>query len=116
MLAGERSCVGDIADVEVGEDADDALLDFGADLLFGEIFLRDGIDGGPDGFDAEQDGRQDKIFSGADDDVFDLPGGEARGGDFDKVFSGRDSEEREGAGDIGLSGRGGFGIVSSRVI
>ena len=56
LLAGEGRRIGDVADVEVGEDADDALLYLGADLLFSEVFLSDRVDGGPDGFDAKEDG------------------------------------------------------------
>ena len=59
---------------------------------------------GLDGLDAENDRRQDEVFSRTDDDVFDLPGREAGGGYFDEVFSGRDGEEGECAGAIGLSG------------
>ena len=57
LFASERGCVGDVADVEVGEDAEDALFYFGADLLLGEILLSDGVDGGFYGLDAQDDGR-----------------------------------------------------------
>jgi hypothetical protein len=44
LLAGEGRCVRNVVDVEVGEDADDALFYLGADLLLGQVFLCDGID------------------------------------------------------------------------
>ena len=55
-------------------------------------------------------------MSGVDDDVFDLPGGEAGGGDPDEVFSGRDGEEGECTGGVGLRGAGGFGFVVLEVM
>ena len=57
LLAREGRRTGDVADVKVGEDAEDALLYLGTDLLFSEVFLRDRVDGGPDGFDAKENGR-----------------------------------------------------------
>ncbi len=62
LAAGEGRGVGDVADEEVGQDAEDALVLFGGDLLFGEVFDGDGVDGGGDGFDAELNRREDDDF------------------------------------------------------
>ena len=42
---------------ELLQGREDALLYLGTDLLFSEVFLRDRVDGGPDGFDAKENGR-----------------------------------------------------------
>jgi hypothetical protein len=111
LLAGEGRGIGDVADVEVGENADDALLHFGAYLLFSEVFLSDRVDGGPDGFDTKNNWRENQIFSGMDQNVFYLPSCEARSGDPDEVPSGRDCQEREFAGVVGRRSAGSFGFT-----
>jgi hypothetical protein len=98
LTTGKGRGIGDVTNEEVGEDAKDALVLLGSDLLLGEVLDGDGVDGGGDGFDAEFYCRDDDAFAFVnDEDVLDLPGGEALGGDGDDVGAGWNGVEEEAA-------------------
>jgi hypothetical protein len=102
LLPGvERDGVGDVADVEVGKDAEDALLFFEADLGLGDVGMGGGdvdVGGGGGGKD---DGGQCCGFAGLQL-AYGLRYGEAGDGDGEGVGAGReigDGELSFGCGD-----------------
>ena len=105
--------VPDEAGVEVGEDSEDALLDLGVDLFFGELFFGDSdvefdlLHG-----DGKGDSGELEFFSIVERDLVGLEGLEVGRCDFD-LDSGRKVCEGEGAGGVcccGLWGDAGLGF------
>ena len=62
-----------IVDIKVRQDAEDALVFLGGNLLLGEIFDRDGVNDGVDGLDAEFHRCERDGLGGTHGDVLDLP-------------------------------------------
>jgi hypothetical protein len=104
----ERDGVGDVADVEVGEDAEDSLLLFEVDLGFGDVGLGCGdVDVGGGGGE-EDDGGEIARLGGLER-AGDLRGGESGGGDGESERTRRDGCEGEFA--VGCGGSFGGGKV-----
>jgi hypothetical protein len=110
LFRSERHGFGDVADVEVGEDAEDALLLFHVDLGFGDVGLRRGDADVGGGGGAERDCGEVESFGGVEFAQC-LLGREPCSGDGEPERAGRDAEEGEtavGGGDSDLGRVGGL--------
>src|ERR1700677_1765024 len=98
LAGGERDRILVVADVEVGDHAQNALFLFGMQLLFGDLLLReDGVDLRACHCYLKRDRREFVDLSGVQDEaVFDA-GGEACGADGELDGAGFDAGEAEGA-------------------
>ena len=114
LAGGEWLGIPDVAGIEVGEDAEDALFFLNIDLLLGKFDAgKSDADAGAGGGDLELNRRHGVILAGSEKDFGAGVRAKALGGDRNFVGTGRQGGEIEGAGTIGGLGLFCIGEIKS---